>query len=235
MSSPGGELTVDTRRSFHKELGSIRGDLLRVAALVCEAVPRGTAALLDCDTQLAAQMAADDADIDRLALAVEDRCYQQLALQQPMASDLRALVTAIRLVSELERSGDLMVNVAKRARRIAPFPIDPRTRGLLQRMSDEALTLLRAAVEAYAEADEDQGAALHDMDDVLDELHQEFMAQVLASCRAGTLDVEAAIQLALVGRFYERVGDHAVTIGQKVRYLVSGWMPGPRSTPSVAR
>jgi phosphate transport system protein len=224
---------VDTRRSFHRELETIRGDLLRLAALVCEAIPRGTAALLEGDTQAAQALIDADAELDRIALDVEDRCYHQLALQQPMASDLRALVTAIRMTSELERSGDLMANVAKGARRIHGLSIDPRTRGLLQAMGDEAARLLRFAIDAYAEADEEKAAAVDVLDDVLDRLHVDFLTQVLTSSRAGTLDMQAAIQLALIGRFYERIGDHAVNVGEKVRYLVSGWLPQPRPAGRV--
>lgn len=218
-------MSLETRKSFHKELTSIRDDLVRLAALVCEAIVRGTQVLLDGDLQEAQALIDDDDELNRLALRVEDRCYHQLALQQPMASDLRALVTAIRMTAELERSGDLMVNVVKGARRIHGLEIDPKTRGLVQSMSELALRLYRFAIDAYAEADEAKGAALDDMDDELDAVHREYIAQVLESCRAGDLDIQAAVQLALIGRYYERIGDHAVNIGEKVRYLVSGWMP----------
>jgi phosphate transport system protein len=218
-------VSVETRKSFHKELTAIRDDLVRLAALVCEAITRGTQALLDGDQRAAQTLIDADNALDRIALDVEDRCYHQLALQQPMASDLRALVTAIRLTSELERSGDLMVNVVKGAGRIIGLEIDPKTRGLVQSMSDEALRLYRYAIDAYAEADEAKAAALDLMDDTLDGVHRDFIAQVLESCRAGTLDIQAAVQLALIGRYYERIGDHAVNIGEKVRYLVSGWLP----------
>ena len=225
---------MDTRKNFHRELESIRDDLVRLAALVCEAIPRGTAALLDGDVEAGRALVDDDVELDRIALAVEDRCYHQLALQQPMASDLRALVTAIRLTSELERSGDLMVNVAKAARKIQGLEMDPRTRGFVQEMSDEALRLFRFAIDAYAEADETKGAALAAMDDALDQVHHDFIEQILESSRAGTLAIEAAVQLALIGRYYERIGDHAVNIGEKVRYLVSGWLPEARTSGAVA-
>lgn len=215
-------MNIDTRRSFHKELTALHDDLVRLAAMVCEAIPRATQALLDGDRTAAQQVVDADAELDRIALDVEDRCYHQLALQQPMASDLRALVTAVRLCAELERSGDLVVNIAKGVRRLEGLPIDPKTRGLLQLMSDESRRLFTVATESYADTDGDQGAGLERMDDTLDAAHRAFIAQVLASCNAGVLDVQAAVQLGLIGRFYERIGDHAVNIGQKVRYLVSG-------------
>jgi phosphate transport system protein len=215
----------DTRRSFHHELEQIHDDVVRMAATVCETIQTGTAALLDADLSAAEELIAADPALDRLARDVEDRCFHQLALQQPMAGDLRSLVTAIRLTAELERSGDLVVNVAKGLLRMGQAPADPRIRGQLQAMSDEALRLFRAALDAYAEADETKGAILRTMDDALDDVHRAYIQQVLESCRAGDLDIQAAVQLALIGRYYERIGDHAVNIGEKVCFLVTGVQP----------
>lgn len=215
-------MRIDTRRSFHNELAAIRDDLVHLAAMVSEAIPRATQALLDSDRQTAQEVIDGDVLLDDAAIEIEDRCYHQLALQQPMASDLRALVTAIRLTAELERSGDLVVNIAKGVGRLEGLSIDPKTRGMVQVMSDEARRLFSFAVDAYAERDGDKGAALDQMDDTLDSAHTAFVEQILESCRAGTLDVRAAVQLGLIGRFYERIGDHAVNIGERVRYLVSG-------------
>jgi phosphate transport system protein len=202
---------VDTRKSFHHELDEIRQQLVHLAAMVCEAIPRGTQVLLDGDLSAAQRLIDDDDEMDRIAADVEEHCYRLFALQQPMASDLRALVTAVRLSSEIERSGDLVVNVAKSARRIYGMPIDPKVRGLLQAMDEEARRLYRHALDAYAEGDEAKAAALDDMDDTLDAVHADY--------------IQAAVQLALVGRYYERIGDHAVNIGERVRYMVSGWLP----------
>lgn len=216
---------MDTRRTFHHELDEVRDELVRLAAAVCEAITRGTQVLLDGDLGEAQRLIDGDDELDDLALDVEERCYRMLALQQPMASDLRAIVTAIRLSSEIERSGDLMVNVAKAARRIYGLGMDPKVRGLLQDMSDEALRLYRYAIEAYTEGDAAKACALDDMDDTLDSLHADYIAAVLESSRAGRLDIQAAVQLALVGRYYERIGDHAVNVGERVCYMVDGTLP----------
>jgi len=218
-------MTQELRRTFHHQLDEIHDDVVRLAALVCETIPRGTQALLDGDIEAAQALIDHDDDLDELALAVEDRCYAVLALQAPMASDMRALVTAIRLTSEIERSGDLMVNVAKASRRLRGTVLDPKVRGLIQTMSDEASQLYHQAMEAYAERDEQRAAQLDELDDTLDGVHRNFITQVLESCRSGALDVEAGMQLALVGRYYERIGDHAVNVGERVRYMVSGWLP----------
>lgn len=216
---------MDTRRGFHHQLDDIREDIVRLAALVCETIPRGTQVLLDADLPGAQALIDADDELDDVALDIEDRCYHLLALQQPMASDLRAIVTAIRMTSEIERSGDLMVNVAKAARRIYGLPIDPKVRGLLQAMSEDALRLYRHAVDAYAERDEAKAAALDDMDDTLDSLHADYIQAVLEASRGGSLDIQAAVQLALVGRYYERIGDHAVNLGERIRYMITGSLP----------
>ena len=216
---------MDTRRAFHQGLEEIRDDLVRLAALVCEAIARGTAALLDGDVVAAQAIIDDDEALNRIAIDVEDRCYHQLALQQPMATDLRRLVTAIRLTAELERSGDLVVNIAKGVRRMVGPIGDPVTRGLIQAMSDECVRLFEAALQAYADSDAEKGLALRSMDDALDDLHRAYIERVLDACRHGDLDIQVAVQLALIGRYYERIGDHAVNIGERVRYMVTGWLP----------
>ena len=218
-------MAEEVRRSFHQELEDIKGDLVHLGALVTESIPRGTDVLLSGNLKEAQQVIEDDDALDVLALRIEDRCYHVLALQQPMAGDLRTIVTDIRLVSELERSGDLMVNVCKAARRIYGAEIDPKLRGLIERMSEEATRLFRLAIDAYAEGNAALAAALDDMDYRLDTLHKDYIQAIFESHRSEGLDLQAGVQLALIGRYYERIGDHAVNIGERVRYMVTGWLP----------
>jgi len=222
----GDPVTVPGLRSeFYNQLDAIRTDVVRLAAMVTECISRGTDVLLSGDLAGAQQLIDDDDELDVLSLQIEERCYQVLTLEGPMAGDLRALVTALRLVPELERSGDLMVNVCKAMRRIYGTEIDPKPRGLIARMAEEAGRLMRIAIDAYDERDEGKAAALDDMDDRLDALHKQYIQAIFLSNRAGNLDMEAGVQLALIGRYYERIGDHAVNIGERVRYMVSGWLP----------
>jgi phosphate transport system protein len=215
---------TELRLEFHDQLDAIRTDVVRLAAMVTECITRGTDVLLSGDLAGAQQLIDDDDELDVLSLHIEERCYQVLTLEGPMAGDLRSLITALRLVSELERSGDLMVNVCKAMRRIYGTEIDPKPRGLIARMAEEAGRLMRMAIDAYDERDEGKAAALDDMDDRLDALHKQYIQAIFLSNRAGNLDIEAGVQLALIGRYYERIGDHAVNIGERVRYLVTGWV-----------
>jgi phosphate transport system protein len=218
-------MAQDIRKSFHQELDEIQADIVRLGALVTECIPRATDALLTGNLREAQSVIDDDDALDELTLQIEERCFQVLALQQPMAGDLRAIITAIKMVSELERDGDLMVNVCKGARRIYGATIDPTLRGFIQRMSDESLKLTRLAIDAYAEGDESLAAALDDIDDRLDTIHAEYIQAIFQSHSGGNLDLQAAVQLALFGRYYERIGDHAVNIGERTVYMVTGWLP----------
>src|SRR5215218_8693544 len=143
----------DGRSTFHEQLDELRRDLIRVAARVTESIMRGTEALLDLDLGAAQALVDGDDEIDALTLDVEDRCFTLLARQQPMASDMRAVVTAIRLTSEIERSGDLMVNVAKATRRLYGAEIPAALHSLLTAMAGEAVRLFGLAMDAYGEGD----------------------------------------------------------------------------------
>src|SRR5687767_2581246 len=214
-----------SRSTFHRQLDDIQRDLVRAAAKVTEAIAKGTQALLDLDLAAVQELIEADDETDALTLDIEERCFTLLARQQPMAGDLRAIVTAIRLTSEIERSGDLMVNVAKATRRIYGTEIDPRVRGLIQRMGEEAQRLFSLAIDAYARSDDGIASALDDIDDRLDTLHADFIQAIFEANRVSNLDLQVAVQLALVGRYYERIGDHAVNIGERVHYMVTGWLP----------
>jgi phosphate transport system protein len=226
-------MSSDTRRNFHQQLDDISADVLRLGEMVLEALSGATEALLNNDRVIAQTIVDGDDPIDDLAVAVEDRCYQLLATQQPMAVDLRLLVTDIHLVSEIERSGDLAVNIAKAASRLPGGIVgDPSVRGLVGRLSESAHGLFTMAMHAYRDSDETVAARLDSLDDEVDDLHRAYIERMLEVCRAGEVDVQAAVQLALVGRYYERIADHAVNIGERVRYRVSGWMPAtPRQHP----
>lgn len=214
----------ETRTTFHHQLDDIQRDLIRAAAKVTETIMRGTQALLELDLSAAQALIEGDDEIDALTLDVEERCFTVLARQQPMAGDMRAVVTAIRLTSEIERSADLMVNVAKTTRRLYGTPVPVELRGLLQAMAGEAVRLYQLAMDAYAEGDATLAAAIDDMDDRLDQLHKDYI-EAIFELNDDVQDVQVAVQLALVGRYFERIGDHAVNIGERVQYMVTGWLP----------
>lgn len=215
----------ESRKSFHLALDDVKGEIVQLAALVTESIPRATQALLDMDLQAAQRVIDHDDVLDQKSTEIEERCLRLLALQQPMASDLRALMTAVKLNWELERSGDLSVNICKTVRRIYGSTIDPRLRGLIEQMSEQAHTLTRRAVDAYVTSDVALAAALDDMDDALDSLQAEYVQAIMRVNESAHVPLNTAVQLALVGRYYERIGDHAVNIGERTQYMITGWLP----------
>ena len=216
---------TELRKSFHTELAEVHAELMRVGAQVIEAIPRATRILLDMDLEGADYMIQGDDEIDARCIDVEEHCYRILALQAPVASDLRAVITALKMTAELERSGDLTVNICKAARRIYGHEMNPKLRGIISKMSEQAQQLFANAMEAYDESDPAKAAALDDMDNFLDGLQRQFIQVIFESHAAGSIDLQVAVQLGVVARFYERIGDHAVNIGEKVRYIVTGWLP----------
>ncbi|MDH3754311.1 MAG: phosphate signaling complex protein PhoU [Acidimicrobiia bacterium] len=219
-------MAEELRTAYHAELDQIRDEIVRLGAMVTEALPRATEVLLNGDLAEAQRMIEGDDAFDALSMQIEEHCLRVLALQNPMAADMRAVVAALKLNSELERSADLVANICKAVRRMYGLELSPRLRGLIEQMSEEAARLNRLGIDAYVESDAALAAALDDMDDRLDALQADYIQAIFEGHHEGaTLSVQEAVQLALVGRFYERIGDHAVNVGEQVQYMVTGWLP----------
>jgi len=216
-------VTTDLRPQFHAELDEIREDIARMAARVTEAIPRATEILLTQDLEGAAYLVEADGELDRKAFELEERCYSVIARQSPVARDLRAVVSALRIIAEVERSGDLAVNVCKAARRMYGHQLDPALRGIIQKMGDQAQHLFKEATEAYLNSDASRATAIADMDGYLDDLQRQFVQAIFEADASRKIELQVAVQLAVVARFYERIGDHAVNIGERTRYVVEGW------------
>jgi phosphate transport system protein len=218
-------MTDELRSEFHQELSEIQVGIAGMSAGVTELVPRATDILLTMDLEGAEYMILGDEAYDRKAVDLEERCFKVIALQAPVASDLRAVVSSIKIIADVERSADLCVNICKAARRIYGHDLDPHLRGVIQKMGDQAQSLFKEATEAYLNLDGVRAAALHDMDAYLDDLHRQFIQVIFESHARNNIDLQVAVQLAVVARFYERIGDHAVNVGDRTRYIINGWLP----------
>jgi len=212
----------ELRKSFHQEVDAIRDQVIRLGASVIEAIPRATAVLLSGDLEGADYLVQGDDEIDARAVDIEEHCFQELALQAPVAGDLRQLVSIIKITGELERSADLAVNICKGARRIYGHEIDPVLRGLITKMSEQAQQLFISAMDAFELSDAPKAAAIDDMDSFLDGLHRQFIQEIFESHARGKMDVQVAVQLAIIGRFFERIGDHAVNVGERTQFILTG-------------
>jgi phosphate transport system protein len=208
------------RPSFHRDLDEVRLTIARMSASVTEDILRATEILLTDDLDAAERMIVADQDLDAACSDVEQRCFHLLALQAPVASDLREIVAALRIVAEIERAADLAVNVSKSARRLHGHPLPPRIRSLVRRLGFQASALFSDASEAYLLNDAVRAAAIPHLDDLLDDLQRQFIAAIFES--TDDIDLPTAVQLAMLVRFYERIGDNAVTIGERVTFLVTG-------------
>lgn len=220
------EETPAARRPLEDELADIRGDIIRLAALTTEAIAAGTQAFLNGDLRMAESVVEGDDRVDEIYHHIENRLLTLLATQSPVAVDLRAVVTMMRINHELERDADLMVNVAKTTRRIYPLELDPRVRGTIDRMGIQASNQTRVAIDAFADSDPNWAAALQDMDDSMDDLTKSLFRHILSWGASDEGTVLQAVQVALVARHYERIADHAVTIAERVQWMVTGMHPG---------
>lgn len=188
----------ELRRTYHHDLEAARGELARLAALVAELIPRATAVLLDGDLEGAEYIIRGDEEIDARCVDLEEQCIRILALQSPVATELRQVVALLKMIAEVERSGDLVRNICKAARRIYGHDLDPKLRGIINRMGEQAQALYLAAIDAFVENDAAKAAALDDMDAYLDALQKQFIETIFESQTASTVDLQVAVQLAMV-------------------------------------
>jgi len=213
------------RRTLQDELADVRTDIIRMAALTTEAITAGTQAFLGGDPSAAEIVIDGDDAIDDLYHRIDDQLLLVLARQSPVAADLRAVITTMRISHELERTADLVVNVAKATRRLYPHTLDPRVRGIIDQMGQQAVSQTRVAIDAFADRDPTWAGALTDMDDAMDDLTKSLFRHILADTTGDEASVLRAVQVALVGRHYERMADHAVTIAERVEFMVTGNHP----------
>jgi phosphate transport system protein len=203
------------RKSFQQDLAAIDARVVQLFALVSESLAAATDALLSGEHDTGLSITEREAIIDELNIDLESVVERNLLLQAPVASDLRFLICALRIVPELERSGDLAEHIATRAMRGLGAQLTPRVRGIVERMGRIGVEMWRAAADAYAERDGDAAARIDQLDDGLDELHD----QLVAALDDEAMSRRVAIEMGLVARFYERFGDHAVHISDRVRHL----------------
>lgn len=209
------------REAYHEELGSISDSLVEMANLVGSAIGLATTALLDADLKLAESVISADSRIDGLQRDLEDRAIAVLARQQPVATDLRVVVTSLRMSADLERSGDLAEHVAKLARMRFPEKAVPwDLRRTILEMGQLAQRLMAQAAEVLITQDVDAALQLEKDDDRMDELHRLVFQHLMDD--QWHHGVETAVDVTLVGRYYERFADHAVSVARRMVYLVTG-------------
>jgi phosphate transport system protein len=216
---------VEPRPEFERQLEGIEAKVIELFAMVAEDLPRATQALLNGDNEVLAMLIEREHIIDALYPEIEELVNREIVLQAPVAVDLRFLLSVLRIVPVLERAHDLVTSVGTRANHSLGAELTPRTKALVERMSELASAMWRQATDAWYQRDRTAAFALSERDEEMDELHSSLTAE-LAS---GRMAVPVAMEMALVARDYERLGAHAVNIARRVVYLAGSAPDSPQA------
>jgi phosphate transport system protein len=213
------------REAYHDRLGELADHLADMCAMVAEAMERATTALLKTDLALAEQVISDDLKVDKARTSYEEEAYALLALQAPVATDLRTVLAVIHAAESLERMGDLALHVAKTARRRHPNPVLPEeVRPYFEQMGLVAVALAHKTEQVVRTQDVELAKSVENDDDEMDNLHRELFTVLMD--KNWPHSVAAAVDVTLLGRFYERFADHAVSVAKRTVFVVTGRMPG---------
>jgi phosphate transport system protein len=217
--------SYDRRKSprlhFQQELETLKERLLAMGGLAEDRVRTAVHGLVERDEEILEEVLGGDMPVNELHIEIDDLCLKLLALHSPMAADLRAVMAAIKINSDLERVGDMAVNIAEAARRYASHPpvkklID------IPRMASTAQGMLRDALDSYVRGDMRLAQRVLDADDTLDSLKTQVFRELLTYMLQDPSTIEPALDLILISRHLERIGDHATNIAEDVIFMVSG-------------
>lgn len=221
------------RQAYHIRLQDLGEHGARMCRVASNALRDATTSLLTADLALAEDVIERDAQLDEMRASAEKVAMELLALQAPVASDLRTVVSALWVVADLQRMGALAIHVAKAARRRHPAPVIPvEVRPIIERMDRVGVHLADTAAVVLLDRDLHLARSLESEDDLMDDLHQELFGALLSPDWAH--GVAPAVDIALLGRFYERFADHAVAVARRVVFLVTGENVGGDTTPAYS-
>jgi phosphate transport system protein len=209
------------RDAFHEELDAIQATLVTMGEMVSTAMSRSSEALLKADVKLAEQVISEDEKLDTIQHDLEARAINLMARQQPVAQDLRILVTSLRMSADLERMGDLCHHIAKLARmRYPEVAVPAELVKTIENMGTTAVKIIEKSTHVIKAQDLQAAIELETDDDEMDKLHRALFVALLDD--SWSHGIEAAIDMTLLGRYYERCADHAVSIARRVYFLVKG-------------
>ena len=218
------------REAYHEQLDDLLADLVQMSQAVSSAVRSSTTALLEADIHLAERVISEDELLDAGQVDIEQRAFSLLARQAPVAGELRTLVAVLRMVAELERMGDLAAHVAKIARMRYPETAVPEAlRASFVQMGDVAEKMVISAGQTLNERNIQVAQELRARDEEMDELRRTQFRVLLSD--DWPYSVEAAVDVALLGRYYERIADHAASVARRVIYVVTGQFPETEDWP----
>ncbi|GAB4275968.1 MAG: phosphate signaling complex protein PhoU [Deferrisomatales bacterium] len=210
-----------TSKAFEADLQHLQEKILRMGGLVEDSIGRAMAALVERNPEEAKEAIARDHLVNRFEVEIDEQCIELLALRQPAAGDLRLIITGLKISTDLERIGDLAVNMCERAAELiqAP-PLKPLID--LPRMAEAARSMLRDSLDAYVTRDADQAQQVCVRDDEVDRLNDQVIRELLTYMMENPANISRAMGLIMISRYLERIADHATNIAEMVIYLVKG-------------
>lgn len=213
--------SLNPRNHFDQEMRDLQDAILRMGGMVERNIYQALEALKTRNLRLAEQVVDADLEVDELENQVEEECIRLIALRQPMAKDLRAITTAMKITHELERMGDLTVNIAERTLELCE---EPPVKPLLDipRMAEHAQGMLRKSLDAFVHKDAALALEVCESDDLLDGLNEQIFRELITFMIEDPKTISRATRLVLVSRYLERFGDHATNIGELVVFMVEG-------------
>ena len=213
--------SLNPRTHFDQEMRELQDAILRMGGMVERNIYQAVEALKSRNLHLAEQVIETDLEVDELENEVEEECIRLIALRQPMAKDLRAITTAMKITHELERMGDLAVNIAERNVEMCD---EPPLKPLIDipRMAEHAQEMLRKSLDAFVREDVELALEVCDSDDLLDNLNEQIFRELITFMIEDPKTISRATRLVLVSRYLERFGDHATNIGELVVFMVEG-------------
>ncbi len=209
------------RHTFEEQLTELQQDILRMSSVVEDMIRLSMHSLAHRDVDEARRAQEMDDIVDELNLKIENNCLHLLALQQPMARDLRVIAAALKIITDVERMGDYTVDIAKMSIRLVNAPASP-SYAKLQRMSEVVIRMLRETLQAFVSHDLDLIQSMIAGDDEVDRLNREVHAEVLEQIQQNPSSAEVGIGVVLMSRFLERIADHCTNVGERVYYMQTG-------------
>jgi phosphate transport system protein len=207
----------DTRAHFSERLAHVQQSVLRMGTLVEESIRKAMRALVEKDLQLAELVIDEDQAINRMELEIQDECVAIIATEQPVASDLRGIITNIKITTQLERMGDHARHIAKTAKELANQTLVKKLIDI-PRMADAVVKMLHQVLTAYMHGDAEHASRVSSMDDEVDELHDQVLRELMTYMMEDPANIAQSISLLLVSRFLERLGDHVTNIAEWIYY-----------------
>lgn len=214
-------MALPPRQAFDNALLELQQDILHMGSLVEEAISLSVKSLVNQDQELADTVIVGDTRIDDMEIEIEEECIRLLATQQPMARDLRKISAAFKIIGELERMGDLACDVARHTKRIGKEPF---VKPLIDipRMAEITQKMVRECLDAYVREDVELARAMTQDDDLVDHLHSQIFREMLTYMIEDPRTIAQGTHLLFIGRFLERMADHATNVGERVLYMVTG-------------